>query len=250
MTPEGPDTARRAGKWSTEAKAEWAKIPKAAKQYIASRELQVQQALSTTGQARQFAEQFANIIAPHAHLIRAQNSTPLKAVDNLMKTAAGLMQGSASQKAAIVAEICQNYAVDFRELDAALSKVAGPNGQPTPVPVMPPQFAQALQPIYQFMDEIQQRQQAAAERQRERAYSEIEEFRRTLRWLDRAGRLLTVGSTPIVAEAMTTSSVRFSCTKCTLDAARLPLRLRPLLPVRQVLLLQGLVGQRPASRVL
>ena len=160
--------------WKAEEKEHWAKIPPEARAVIARRELEIQRALSSTAQTRKFAEEFARVINPYAHLIRAQNSTPIQAVDNLMRTAAGLTVGSQEQKAAIVAEIISNYSIDIATLDQVLSKA-----QPSPMAgqgAIPPQFAQMLQPVYQFMEQVNQGRTAAQQKIQEDVSTEIQTF--------------------------------------------------------------------------
>lgn len=143
--------------WRGPEKAHWANIPRPAQEAILRRELETQQVLSKSGQARGFVQEFGKVVSPYAHLIRAQGSTPLAAVDNLMRTAASLMTGNEQQKAQVAAEIIVNYAVNPKLLDDALSAAFGegrtpPNhGQGN----LPPQFAAALRPIHEFMNTVE-----------------------------------------------------------------------------------------------
>lgn len=160
--------------WKAEEKAHWAKVPPEVRAIISRRELETQRALSTSAQARKFNDEFARTVSPYAHLIRAQNSTPIQAVDNLMRTAAGLTVGSPQQKAAIIAEIIGNYGVDLQTLDAVLSN------QPAPQNVghasVPPQFAQMLQPVYQFMEKVNSSRQTYEQQQAAKIEEEVSTF--------------------------------------------------------------------------
>lgn len=151
--PVTDDSATAPISWTKEEKLHWGKTPPEVRAVISRRELETQRALSTSAQARRFSEDFGRVVSPYAHLIRAQNSNPLQAVENLMRTAGGLTVGTQEQKAAIVAEIIGNYGVDIGTLDAVLSKSPVPqnSGQQS----MNPQFAQMLQPVYQFMEQVQ-----------------------------------------------------------------------------------------------
>lgn len=115
--------------WKPEVRQHWGAIPPEARAEISRRELQIQQTLSSTDGLRRWSNDMANVIAPHADLIRAQNSTPLQAISNLMETASRLMRGSAVQRAQVISEIIQNYGVDFATLDQVLSQTVNPNGQ-------------------------------------------------------------------------------------------------------------------------
>lgn len=116
ITPIKPPTS-----WKLGAREHWAKLPRPVQEEVNRRELEIQQELTRTGKTRQFAEEFYRTIAPYAGLIQAQNATPLQAVDNLMRTAAGLTMGTAQQKAQIVTNIIKQYGVDVKVLDQVLS---------------------------------------------------------------------------------------------------------------------------------
>jgi hypothetical protein len=159
-TPETPPAEAKEQapiSWKPEEKTHWATIPKPAREAIQRRELEVQQALSRTAQSRKFAEEFVQTVSPYAHLIRAQNSTPLRAVDNLMKTAAVLMTGTQQQKAEMLAQVIENYAVDIPVLDTVLSRRPASLGAGTAA--LPPQVAEALKPVNQLLERIEQSQQ-------------------------------------------------------------------------------------------
>lgn len=162
--------------WKPIAREDWAKIPESARAEINRREAHIERTLNETAQVRRFATDFAQVINPFSHLIRAQNSTPLKAVHNLMSTAAGLMQGSAQQKAAIVAEIIGNYSVDMVELDRVLTDIAAKNGgripaaQNTQPSERIPSWAQ---PLFQMHQTIEQNRQTHEQTLRTNADAEI-----------------------------------------------------------------------------
>lgn len=160
--------------WKAEEKAHWAKVPPEVRKTIIRRELETQRALSTSAQSRKFAEEFSRTVSPYAHLIRAQNSTPIQAVDNLMRTAAGLTVGDPTQKAKIIAEIITNYGVDIKTLDDVLSNQPAPTQQGQGA--IPPQFAQMLQPVYQFMERIENSRKTHEQQMAEKASTEIEVF--------------------------------------------------------------------------
>lgn len=173
-TPKPPEEDPVPISWKAEEKAHWSKVPPEVRKTIIRRELETQRALSTSAQARKFAEEFGRTVSPYAHLIRAQNSTPIQAVDNLMRTAAGLTVGDAQQKARIVAEIVANYGVDIKALDEALSSAPPPPN--AGAAAIPPQFAQMLQPVYQFMERIENSRKTAEQQMEEKAAADIAAF--------------------------------------------------------------------------
>ena len=157
--------------WKPAAKAAWDKLPVDVKQDVLRREKEMHQYISQNDHHRKFTEGFGQVVRPFMHLIQAQGSTPLQAVRNMMVTAAGLTQGNMDQKARIVAEIIGNYNVDVEVLDKVL---AGGGHQMTNrgSAAVDPQIMQALQPVYGFMNEVQQARQQRQARQ----YQEAEEL--------------------------------------------------------------------------
>jgi hypothetical protein len=174
--PAEPVADKAPTAWKPGAREHWAKLPPDVRTEINRRELHIRQTLSQTAGVRQFAQEFAQVINPYSHLIRAQNSTPIQAVRNLMGTAAGLMQGSQQQKSAILAEICQNYGVDLVEFDKYLSTnwdvQAGrlKNGGNQQRMEAPPQWAQ---PLLAMQQQIQQTMEAQEQRTRQEADEKI-----------------------------------------------------------------------------
>lgn len=161
--------------WKVGEREHWGKIPAEAQAVILRREKEVQQILSSSANARKFEGEFVNAIKPFSHLIHAQNSTPLQAVQNLMTTAAGLTVGSQEQKARIVMEIINNYGVDIPTLDAVLAKGTIPPSAAGQGAISA-EVAQALRPVYGFMDEIKQARMQHQQVLAEKAQAEVAEF--------------------------------------------------------------------------
>lgn len=169
---EQPVTDKAPQSWKPAIREHWGKIPAEARAEIKRIDLEVQRTLSQTANVRKFANDFANVVNPFAHIIKAQASTPLQAVHNLMTTAAGLVQGSQPQKAAILAEIIQNYGVDLEVLDDYLSKNWDPKqGLKKPQLEAPPAWAQ---PVFSFMQTVEQQRAAHEERVKQDADAQIE----------------------------------------------------------------------------
>jgi hypothetical protein len=152
-TPEvtEQEAAARAGSapisWKPEAKAAWEALPPIVRQEVTRREFEAQRAMTYSAGARKFTHEFMEVVKPFDNLIRAQNSTPLQAVRNLMTTAAMLTTGNAKQKADIVSDICLNYGVDMQELDSALA-LAIKNRQNNATRHLTPQQIQMLKPVF------------------------------------------------------------------------------------------------------
>jgi hypothetical protein len=160
--------------WKAGAREHWAKIPRAAQEEIHRREKETAQTLRQSSQARQLANDFQQVVNPFMQFIQAQNSTPLAAVKNLMTTAAGLTVGTSVQKAQIIRDIIQNYGVDINTLDQVLSGQPVQQGNVQQQQQMaPPQWAQ---PIFQFMQGVQQTRQQREQQIIADAEAETEAF--------------------------------------------------------------------------
>lgn len=172
--------------WTPAEREHWGKMPAEAQRAVQRRELEVQQALSRSADSRKFQDSFVRTVQPYAHLIRAQNSTPLQAVNNLMQTAAGLTMGTQPQKAAILAEIIQNYGVDIQVLDDVLSKRpvkqgAGTSGAPGDLPAP---VAAALRPIHQFISQAEQQRAQQIQQINQQAEQVVAEVSEKLPFFD------------------------------------------------------------------
>lgn len=179
---EGKDKGKSAdvGKppvgWKPEVKELWSKLPAEVRSEVSARELQIQQELTRTAGIRKFAQELTQVIAPHAHIIRSRGATPLMAIKNLLDTASGLTNGSASQKAQIIADIIGGYGVDIKELDTILVKgmKGGQYQSPTTPRVEgPPEWAK---PLFSFMDNVNRSRQSNEQRLQQDAEKEIQEF--------------------------------------------------------------------------
>lgn len=168
-----PASDRAPNSWKPATREHWAKLPAEVREQIRERERSIEQELTRTAQVRRFAQDFATAINPYAHLIRAQNSTPIQAVTNLMQTAAGLMQGNATQKAQIAAEIINNYGIDIQVLDQVLTNTLQNRGS-NPNQVAPvPDWAR---PIFGFMDNVNKMQEQRQQQMQQEADEAIQSF--------------------------------------------------------------------------
>lgn len=176
-TKPDPEAGSAPRSWKPAVREHWASLPKDVRDTIATRELQIQQELTQTGNIRKFAQEFARVIEPYAHLIRANNSTPLKAIQNHMATAQVLYQGSSRQKAEMVAGIIGTYGIDITELDGILSAMQKNGGikpgQGATKVEAPPAWAK---PLFDFMGTAEQQRQNYTQRMQQDANAEVEKF--------------------------------------------------------------------------
>jgi len=183
--PKVPED-RAPASWSPEAREDWSSLAPNARQEIHKREREIQQTLQESAEARRTVDSFSRVIAPYEAYIRAENSNPLQAVDNLMATAVRLRTGTAPELADLVAGIVQQFGLGrfgqgfVEQLDGALAaRLSGATqapGQPAPAPQLQQALQQELAPIRQFMSEIEgmkyQRQQESVRQ----ATESVEQF--------------------------------------------------------------------------
>jgi len=178
-TKQDPVTDKPPNSWKPAVREHWSSLPKEVRETIRTRELQIQQELTQTGNIRKFAQEFANVVQPFQHIIRAQNSTPLRAVQNLLQTSAGLFQGSAEQKAEIVAGVIGTYGVDIKLLDGVLARMQENGGIRPPAGVTRPEAPPAwAKPLFDFMGTAEQSRQQYQQRLQQEANQEVEGFDR------------------------------------------------------------------------
>lgn len=137
--------------WKPAIREHWAALPLEVKEEVTRRETEIQRGLQQASGHKRVAEEYMDVVRPYQHLIQGQNSTPAQAITNLMQTAAQLTMGSPAQKAGVIAEIINNYAVDVEILDQVLS---GQEISPEANPVLD-QIDQRLAPINDFMNKFQ-----------------------------------------------------------------------------------------------
>lgn len=123
--------------WTPQAREKWASIDPDIKAEIHRRESEAGRVLQQGAQQRQFVDAFERLMQPYEMFIRAENSNPLAAVDNMMRTAAQLRVGTPAAKVDIVAGIIRNFGIDLPMLDQVL---AGQQPQGVPQQAQQQQF--------------------------------------------------------------------------------------------------------------
>ena len=173
-----PDRAPQA--WRPEVREHWAQLPEPVRAEIARRESEHARFIQESSEARKTAETLMKTIAPYEAFIRAENSNPIQAIDNLMSTAARLRTGTAPELAQMVAGLVKQFGVGrfgngfIEQLDSALA------GQ---TPVQDPQQAaieqvlnQRLAPVQQMLSQFQQAQLMQQQQATQSAQSEVADF--------------------------------------------------------------------------
>lgn len=172
--------SRAPASWHPETREHWAALPEAVRTEVARREREVQTTLKETAEARKYAEQIERTIAPYQMFIKAENSNPLQAIDNLMSTAARLRTGSSQDIAQLVSGLVKQFGVGrfgqsfIEQLDSALV------GEIPRVDAQQQQLQQAMQqqlaPIQQFMSQHQNAQAQAQQNVTRQAEGEVLDF--------------------------------------------------------------------------
>lgn len=166
--------------WKPDVREHWASLPSAVRAEVARREAEIQKTLQETADSRRFTEQLQSVIRPYEAFIKAENSNPLQAIDNLMATAARLRTGTAPELAQLVAGMVRQFGVGrfgnnfIEQLDSAL---AGEVPRADPVQSQVQQvLQQQLAPVQQFMSQFQQQQLQMQQASAQEAAKEVQDF--------------------------------------------------------------------------
>ena len=178
----GPKTqADRAPQaWRPEVREHWNQLPDTVRSEIARRESEHARFIQESSEARKNYDAMMKTIAPYEAFIRAENSNPVQAIDNLMSTAARLRTGTAPELAQLVAGIVNQYGTGrfgngfIEMLDSALAGQA-PRVDPQQA-AMEQALNQRLAPMQQMLTQFQQAQQSQQQQIAQAAASEVETF--------------------------------------------------------------------------
>ena len=166
--------------WRPDIREHWGTLPEPVRAEIQRRETEVARTLQETAEARKTAEAVMKTIEPYQAFIKAENSNPLQAIDNLMSTAARLRTGTAPELAQLVAGIVNQFGTGrfgngFIELlDGAL---AGQTPRQDPQQLAMEQVLnQRLAPVQQMLTQFQQAQLQQQQQATQAAETEVSTF--------------------------------------------------------------------------
>jgi hypothetical protein len=152
-------------------------MPAHHKAAIQRRELEMQQALSSTADARRVYGELQQVVGPYMHMIQAEGSTPMRAIAEVMQTAAALRSAPPGHKAQLVADMIMQFGVDPAMLDTALAaRVSGQQMAPNPQDQLFRAIDQRLQPVTDFMNSFQQQRQNNEFQTQQQAMQTWQEF--------------------------------------------------------------------------
>lgn len=170
------DQIKAPASWSASAREVWGNLDPIAQAEVNKREAEINQALTTTGEARKHYEEFNQTVSPFEGLMRAEGATPMQAVQTLLGTAATLQTGSPQAKAERIAGLIQHYGVDLRTLDSLL---AGEMPEDNSMSQFESMLNQRMAPMNEFLNQQQNQQQQFAYSQQQEANTEWETFKNT-----------------------------------------------------------------------
>lgn len=166
--------------WKPETRQHWQTLPPEVRGEIARREGEFTRVMQETAEARKFSDAVMKTIAPYEMFIKAENSNPIAAIDNLMSTAARLRTGTAPEIAGLVSQLVQQFGVGrfgpgfIEALDQALVGQT-PKEDPREVQ-MRRQLEQEIAPVKQFMNQFQQMQQQQEQHMQVQAGNTVHSF--------------------------------------------------------------------------
>jgi hypothetical protein len=171
--PEGQEDIRAPVSWTPSAREHWKKIPRAAQEEIAKRETEIQRGLQQASGHRKLAEEYFNTIQPFQGLMQAMGTTPSQAISTVMGTMAQLAQGTVQTKAQVIAQVIKDYDVDIVTLDTILS---GQQLPADPNSGLMEQLDKKLQPVTEFMSQMQGTSETQVANVQQQAADELNEF--------------------------------------------------------------------------
>ena len=166
--------------WKPETRQHWQTLPAEVRAEVARREAEITRTMQETAEARRFSDAVMKTIAPYEMFIKAENSNPIQAIDNLMSTAARLRTGTAPEIAGLVSQLVNQFGVGrfgpgfIEALDQALVGQT-PQQDPREVAIRR-QLEQEIAPVKQFMSQFQQMQQAQEMQLQQQAGGTVQSF--------------------------------------------------------------------------
>jgi hypothetical protein len=116
-TPGAPEPIAYPKSWKQDLAPHWDKMPRELQDYVTNtREKDYLNGLEQYKTGHTAYAEFAEVLQPYMPRINSLGMRPAEAIRALMNADWALSQGTPEQKAAMVAQICQNYGIDPRTL--------------------------------------------------------------------------------------------------------------------------------------
>lgn len=173
--PAAPEKAPAS--WKATTREKWATLDPEVRAEIMRRETETSLALNQTAQQRRIADEFQRTIAPYMPHFQADGQQPLQAIQGMLQASAQLRNGAPAQKAAVIAQVIQQFGVDVGLLDQHLaSHYSGQAAPMDPTSGVMQTIRAELTPIQQFMQRQAAREAAQEQATQHRLMSEITDF--------------------------------------------------------------------------
>jgi hypothetical protein len=179
--PKQPAADRAPASWKPDVREHWGQLPEPVRVEIARREVEHARFMQETSEARKTADAVAQVVQPYMHFIKAENSNPIQAIDNLMSTAARLRTGTADELATMMAGVVNQFGTGrfgprfIEMLDSALA-----GQQPRAADPQTSQIEQLLNqklaPVQGMLTQFQQAQAQAQYNAQAQAQNEVAQF--------------------------------------------------------------------------
>ena len=153
-TPE-PTVEPAPRSWKPALGEKWKTLDPEIRAEVLRREKDMTRAFGESGQARELAKGFSEVVRPFEARMRTLGVQPLQAMGALLKADHLLSTAPPTQRAQFMAKLIKDYGVDVRELDSALAGEAPPDPVGTRVEQL---LEERLAPVRSFL--AQQQQQA------------------------------------------------------------------------------------------
>ncbi len=174
-TAPSPSIDNAPKSWKSGPREKWAGLDPDIRAEIHRRERESGRAIAESAPVKRFAQSFQEAIQPFAQRYGPSGLAPLQIMQNLMQADTLLATAPMAQRATFMAKLINDYGIDVRALDAALS--GGDPGE-EPLAVVDQLINQRLAPIKEFVDQTQAQRQAASQRTQQQAAGEIEQMAR------------------------------------------------------------------------
>lgn len=176
-TPVAQVAEKAPASWKATTREKWATLDPEVRAEIMRRETETSLALNQTAQQRKIADEFQRTIAPYMPQFQADGQPPLQAIQGMLQASAQLRSGAPAQKAAVIAQVIQQFGVDVSLLDQHLAAhYSGQQAPADPTSGVMQALRSEIAPIQQFMQQIQQQQTQRQQATQQQLLSEITEF--------------------------------------------------------------------------
>ena len=166
-------TPKPPASWKATTREKFNALPDDVKAEIHRREVQTSVAIQRGKEGEGFKATLDAIVDPYRPMLQAAGADEFQAIHYMFKTQAVLRTGTPSQKAAVLAEVIKQHAVDIPMLDDLLSGQEPQQGED----VQTRQYIdQQLAPVQQLLQEVQRGKASNQQNQQDRVQTALQKF--------------------------------------------------------------------------